>query len=226
MSLREIFGKEIPTTIEELVDPIHTAVIVVDSQNDFCSEGGSVHTSRGDLTGYPETIKNIGKLVEGARSVRVPVIYIQLTTLPNHASESAATLRFFMAEYGDPEKVPAYALEGTWGQQIVDEIKPTEKDTVIKKNRSSSFMQTNLDLVLRSNGIKTLVVAGFVTHGCVLATVRDGLDLDYFVVIAKNCVNSVKKDLHEAALKLMESRCDALTSKKILEIWQNKNEMS
>jgi nicotinamidase-related amidase len=220
--LKEIFGRKIPTTIEELVDPAHTAVAVVDAQNDFCVEGGRVNECGGDLKGYPETIKNIGKLIEEARRAGVLVVYIQLATLPNHASESAATLRFRMKAYGDPEKIPAYALEGTWGQQIVDEIKPTERDTVMKKNRASGFMQTNLDLVLRCHGIKTLVVAGFATNGCVFATVRDGLDLDYFVVAAKDCMNSVQRDLHEATLKLMESRCDVFTSDNIVEVWRSK----
>jgi nicotinamidase-related amidase len=73
--------------------------------------------------------------------------------------------------------------------------------------------------VLRSNGIESIIVTGCVTHGCVLATARHGAFLDYYVVVARDCVASNSKELHEAALKIMESRLDVLSSEEILDEW-------
>lgn len=216
----------IPTTLEELIDPVHTAVVVVDAQNDFCKEGGHAHKSGRDLSGYPETIKNISRLIEEARRAGVLVVYTQNTTLPNHASDSAEFIRYLIKHWahGDPKKIPSITLEGTWGEEIVDELKPTDGDVVVKKNRTSGFIQTNMDLVLRNHGIKTLVVTGFVSNGCVLATAGDGQCFDYFNVVAKDCINSTRKDLHEHAMKVMEYRFDTFTSDLIIEVWRNKTQ--
>lgn len=214
----------IPTTLAELISPVHTAVVVVDVQNDFCKEGGVAQKCGRDLSPYPETIGNIERLVKEARKAGVLVVYTQNTTMPNHASDSAESIRDLINRWagGHVEKIPDVTMEGTWGQQIVNEVTPADRDVVVKKNRSSAFIQTNMDLVLRNYGITTLVVTGFVTYGCVYATAKDGQCLDYFIVVPKDCVNGGRKDLHEHAMALMDSRFDVHPSDKILEVWRNK----
>ena len=214
----------IPETLEELIDPRYTAVAVVDAQNDFCKEGGYAHEYGGDLTGYREAIENIRRLVEEARRVGALVVYTMNTALHNHASDSAALLYYWIKDWaqGDPDRIPNVTVEGTWGEEIVDELKPREGDVVVKKNRSSGFIQTNLDLVLRNHGVKTLVTVGFVSNGCVFATARDGDMFDYFIVVAKDAVNSPRKDLHAPAMKLMEWRFDVYSTDQLIEAWKKK----
>ena len=113
-----------------------------------------------------------------------------------------------------------YTVKGTWGEQIVDELKPADGDVVVKKYRTSGFMHTNLDFILRNHGIKTLVITGVLSHGCVFATARSGKDSEYFIVIAKDAMNSVNKFMHKHGMKLIEMYFDSFTTDQIINIWK------
>ncbi len=220
----EFDGKYIPVSLENLLHPKHTALVIVDVQNDYCEKGGFSQKKGEYLSKGNEIIEKLHSLIEKAREVGVQVIYTQNTILPNHKSDSAARLRFLMKIHGldDPRSLPPVVLEGSWGHQVVEEIKPKNGDIVVKKYRPSAFVGTNLDMVLRSNNTKTLLITGVATQVCVDSTARDALFHEYFVVIARDCVDSSAKDLHEAALKIMETYYDVLDSDQIIEIW-NKN---
>ena len=113
-----------------------------------------------------------------------------------------------------------YTVADTWGHCMVDELVPQPGDIVLRKYRSSAFVATNLDLVLRSNLIKTVVVTGCTTEGCVDSTVRDAGFFDYFVVVPTDCVGSDIRDLHEAALLIMGAyRADMTTSDALVKAW-------
>jgi nicotinamidase-related amidase len=92
---------------------------------------------------------------------------------------------------------------------------------MVKKYRSSAFWGTNLDLLLRSNGIKSIVVSGCTTEGCVESTARDGLFADYYVVIPEDCVASDDRAQHDASLLLMRHRFDLASSAEILTEWSS-----
>jgi nicotinamidase-related amidase len=102
---------------------------------------------------------------------------------------------------------------------MLDELAPRTGDLVVKKYRSSGFWGTNLDMLLRSNGILSLVVTGCTTEGCVESTARDALFNDYYVVIAEDCVASDDPQQHAASLLLMRHRFDVVESEQILRIW-------
>ena len=90
---------------------------------------------------------------------------------------------------------------------------------MVKKYRSSGFWGTNLDLLLRSNGIESLVVTGCTTEGCVESTARDALFNDYYVVIVEDCVASDDRAQHEASLLLMRHRFDIASAEEVLRVW-------
>jgi hypothetical protein len=91
-----VAGKIVYTTLEELVSPNHTALVVMDMQRDFCSPGG-VFDRRGiDISMYPALTERVAHLLRGARDAGVTVIYVCMTVLPNRASESPAQIRFNM----------------------------------------------------------------------------------------------------------------------------------
>lgn len=210
------------TELEELVDPRHTALLVVDMQRDFCVPGWAFDRLGLDISMYPLIIPRLGRLIDGARAAVVPVVYLQMTVLPNRASESPAQIRFnlrlHLASHGELEPLQ-YAADGSEGQAIVDELAPHPGDLVVKKYRSSGFWGTNLDMLLRSNGIKSVVMTGCTTEGCVESTARDALFNDYYVVIAEDCVASDDREQHEASLLLMRHRFDVATCPEILGIW-------
>src|SRR6266513_1505175 len=92
----EVDGKQVFSTLEELVDPAHTARVIVDMQRDFCSAGFSVEQQGIDIAMYPAMVPRLVRLAEGARSAEIPVIYIMMTRLPGSMVESPAQLRFTM----------------------------------------------------------------------------------------------------------------------------------
>lgn len=218
----EIEGKQVFTELHELVDPAHTALVVVDMQRDFCTPGWAFDRLGVDLSMYPAMVPRLARLVEAARGAGVRVVYVQMTVLPGRASESPAQIRFnlrlHLASHAEGEPL-RYTLDGSEGQAIVDELAPEPGDWVVKKYRSSGFWGTNLDLLLRSNGIKTLVMTGATTEGCVESTARDALFNDYYVVVAEDCVASDDRAQHEASLLLMRHRFDLAGSEEIAAVW-------
>lgn len=218
----EIEGKQVFTTLDELVDPAHTALLVVDMQRDFCLPGGAFDELGVDISMYPPMIPRLARLVDGARTAGVTVIYIQMTVLPDRRSESPAQIRFNLrlhqGQDGDLEPL-AYTPDGSVGQEIIPELAPEDGDLIVKKYRSSGFWGTNLDMLLRSNGIQSVVMAGCTTEGCVESTARDALFNDYYTVIAEDCVASDDRAQHEASMFLMRHRFDIAAADEILTVW-------
>jgi nicotinamidase-related amidase len=218
----EIEGKEVFTTLSELVDSRHTALVVVDMQRDFCIPGGAFDKLGVDISMYPPMIPRLARLIEGARAAGAPVIYIQMTVLPGRRSESPAQIRFNLRLHLGADGVVeplSYTPDGSVGQEVIPELAPQDGDWIVKKYRSSAFWGTNLDMLLRSNGIKSIVVSGCTTEGCVESTARDGLFADYYVVIAEDCVASDDRAQHDASLLLMRHRFDLAASEEILAEW-------
>ena len=101
---------------------------------------------------------------------------------------------------------PTCVQEGTWGADFFGELGPNGQGTefVIDKHRYSAFIGTRTDQVLRSNEIKTVVVSGVATSGCVESTIRDAFMLDYYVVIAGDACGDYDNDRHRATLTKMD----------------------
>jgi ureidoacrylate peracid hydrolase len=222
-------GRRIPETVDELVDPAHTAYVIVDLQNDFCKRGGSADATarqRGqDIEAiYQPTIDWSRKLLAAARASRVRIVHIQNTAMAHRATDSAARLKFMMRAYGvtDPAVLPEYTLEGTWGHEIIPDLAPQPTEFVVKKHTSSSFVGTRLDTLLRINNIQTVVLVGGVTEGCVESAARDACHHGYFVVVCEDAVCSFNPDLHEAALKVMRRRYEVIPAAAVLRVWEAK----
>jgi nicotinamidase-related amidase len=218
----EIEGKQVFTTLAELVGPRHTALVVIDMQRDFCIPGGAFDKLGVDISMYPPMIPRLARLIEGARAADVPVIYVQMTVLPGRRSESPAQIRFNLRLHLGAEGIVeplSYTPDGSVGQEVIPELAPQDGDWIVKKYRSSAFWGTNLDMLLRSNGIQSLVVSGCTTEGCVESTARDGLFADYYVVIPEDCVASDDRAQHDASLLLMRHRFDLASSEEILSEW-------
>jgi nicotinamidase-related amidase len=219
-----VHGKEIPTEVGELVDPRATALAIIDMQNDLCADGGSAAASGADMSMYRAITPRIADLAAACRRAGVPVIHVRIHSLPDGASDSPAWLRMKLRANRnyDPanEGVWDFTLEGSWGAEFIPELAPQPGDLVVTKFRSSAFNNTNLDLLLRSNGIRTLMVAGCTTEGCVESTVRDACFYDYFPVVVADGVGSDVPELHEASMLVMGAyRADVIASADIVAAW-------
>ncbi len=133
------FGKEIPTSLEDLVNPRKSALVIIDVQNDYAKEN--------DRLLFPEMVASLKRVIDEARRIGVLVIYIQDTLLPGRFSDSPAWVRHYMIpeKTDDPETIGIDALDGSKGHQVIDEIKPLSNELIIKKYRSSAFVGTSLD---------------------------------------------------------------------------------
>lgn len=170
---------------------------------------------------YEPIVPRLVRLVDGARLAGVQIVYVLMTVLPDRASDSPAQIRFNLRLHlahaeGEPL---SYTVDGSEGRRLIPELSAHEGDLVVDKYRSSGFWGTNLDMLLRSNGIKCVVVVGCTTEGCVESTARDAMFNDYYVVIAEDCVASDDRDQHDASVLLMRHRFDIASSEEILAQW-------
>jgi nicotinamidase-related amidase len=161
-------------------------------------------------------VPKVIEMVDAARRQRVPVVWIQQTWLPGGASDSPAWL--YMKRRNGLHR--DRCVDGTWGQQFVDSLRPQGDEPVVKKHRSSGFVGTNLDLILRSQRIETTVVIGVMTEGCVESTARDAAFYDYYVVLTPDCMASDVLAWHEASLLTMGGRHDIVPGSEIRRLWE------
>jgi nicotinamidase-related amidase len=110
-------------------------------------------------------------------------------------------------------------IEGSWETEFCDECTPLEGELVVTKRRSSAFVGTDLEQILRSRGIEAVAVVGIVTQGCVEATIRDAAHRDFYNVLVDDCVAGYNLELHEASLKVMRARHDTCTAAEAAAVW-------
>lgn len=214
-----ISGKAVRSTLEELADPRTAALIIVDLQNDFCTANGLWHQRGHSLEGITSVVANTADLVAHARHAGVKIIYVQMVMLPNGASLSPAYLRFIATKTGlGPDQMGCEL--GSWGAEIVAALAPKAGDIVVQKWRSSGFVGTNLELILRGAGVESVIVCGAATYACVESTIRDAFNKDFYVVEVEDCVGGFDQELHDASLQIMRSRIDVIPRQVLIDIWQ------
>ncbi|HEY6761879.1 MAG TPA: isochorismatase family cysteine hydrolase [Baekduia sp.] len=162
---------DIPRTARVALDAETTALVVVDMQNDFVSDGGSLQ-----VPDARATVPAIADLVRRFRDAGSHVVFTQDT----HRD-------------GDPEFAiwPVHAVEGTLGWEIVEALAPLPTDTVLRKPRYDAFHGTPLDHLLRQWGVTTLVVCGTVANICVHYTAASAALRWYDVVIPEDGVSAL-----------------------------------
>ena len=220
--MKEIWGKIVYDKIEEIVDPKHSALFVIDMQNDHGPKGYLAKIGR-DVGWVMEIVPRVKKVLAEARKRKMLVIFCSVTLSKDHRMESPAQIRFLQKS---PHILGTdnYEIEDTWGHQVMEELERRDDEPWIVKYRSSAFHGTRLDLLLRNNGIESVICAGLVTEGCVEATVRDVLGYGYYPVVLRDCVTSSSKHLHDAALTVMTARYDVITSDDLFKAWGVKTE--
>jgi nicotinamidase-related amidase len=215
-------GKQVYETLQELVAPAHTALVLIDMQRDFIEPDGAFGRMGIDLSMYERSRPRLGELLRAARDSGVLVVHVQNTALPSRLSDAPSQIRFNLRMHQGARQGAEplrYTIPGTVGHEFVDDLAPEDDELVVRKYRSSGFWGTNLDLLLRSNGIETVVVTGCTTEGCVESTARDAMFSNYYVVVAQDCVASDDLEQHEASMLLMRHRFDLADGEEIAAVW-------
>lgn len=196
------------------IDPAHSAVIVVDMENDFVTKGGMFDRAGADVSGAQKAIAPTAKVLAAARHAGIKIIYLKMGYHADLSDLGAADSvnRIRHLKFGVGQKIQApdgresrVLIRDTWDTDIVPELKPQPNDIVIYKTRFSGFYQTDLDATLKKLGIKYLIVTGVTTSICVESTVRDAMFRDYLCVLLSDCMSEpIGHDLprtnHEASL--------------------------
>jgi nicotinamidase-related amidase len=178
------------------IDPKTTAVVLIEYQNDFTSEGGALHGAVAEVMDKTDMLANTRQVLDAARSSGATVMYAPITFAEGYNELSAHPYGILKGVVDGKAFV-----KGSWGAQIIDELAPTDGDIVIEGKRGlDTFASTNLDFILRNKGISTIVLGGFLTNCCVESTMRSGYENGYKVITLSDCVAATSVAEHDNAL--------------------------
>lgn len=178
-------------------DPKTTAVVLIEFQNDFTSEGGALHGAVEGVMASTNMMENTKKVADQARAAGATVIYAPISFADGY-HEITDHPYGILAGVVDNKAF----VKGTWGAEIVDELTPHADDIVIEGKRGlDTFASTNLDFILRSKGIKTVALGGFLTNCCVESTMRSAYEKGFDVVTLTDCVAATSQAEHDNAIQ-------------------------
>jgi nicotinamidase-related amidase len=179
------------------LDPKRTAVVLIEYQNDFTSEGGVLHGAVKGVMEQTGMLENTQRLVEAARAAGATIVHAPITFAPGYGELS-------QHPYGILKGVvdSTAFVKGEWGAEIVDLLAPREGDVIVEGKRGlDTFATTNLDFILRARAIDTIVLGGFLTNCCVESTMRTGYEKGYHVITLSDCVAATSPEEHENAIR-------------------------
>jgi nicotinamidase-related amidase len=178
------------------MDPKNTAVVLVEFQNDFTTEGGTLH---GAVQGVMEStgmLENAQAAVAAARAAGATIVHAPIQFAEGY-NEITSTPYGILKGVVDSNSF----VKGTWGAQIIDVLAPQDGDIVLEGKRGlDAFASTNLDFILRSKGIQTVVLGGFLTNCCVESTMRSAYERGFEVITLTDCVGATSAEEHANAI--------------------------
>jgi ureidoacrylate peracid hydrolase len=193
---RNINGVVVLTETDELVDPAHTAVVIIDLQNDWVSSEGRFNRadkstpadpSRHKITpNYEQQIRNLKPFLARARKEGLPIVYAEYI----HNDKNGVPLvcaTDLWCQRNHPET--PFQKDDEWQGRTVSDIAPQKGDLVIHKVHGDDFYGTPLDSLLKARGIKSVLMTGTATGACVLYSSLGALDHGYYPVFISDCVD-------------------------------------
>jgi ureidoacrylate peracid hydrolase len=206
-----------PKAVE--IDLARTAIVVVDMQNAYASKGGMLDIGTGiDEARVGAVIDANKRLLPAARAAGVKVIYLQFgykADLSDAGGPHSPNIRKQMAFKlikERPEVRDKLIIEGTWGFEIVDDLKPEPGDLVVRKPRYSGFAGTNLEGLLHGLDIQHLIFTGVATNVCVESTARDAYFREFWPILVEDAMDHTGPDfVRQATLYNFESKLGWVT---------------
>jgi nicotinamidase-related amidase len=168
------------------------ALLIIDMQNDFVLEGRPLR-----VAGAPAVIPKIQNVLAEFRRRKLPVFHVLRVHRPDGSDVEITRKDLF-------QKSP-FAVEGTTGAAVIDELPPRNGEYVLKKTRMSAFIGTELDLMLRTLGVTRLFVCGIQTPNCIRTTVFDAIAYSYPVVLVDDATGASSDDVHRANIRDMQN---------------------
>lgn len=201
-------------TLDQLVDLRTSAIIVIDMQNDFCDAKGAGAKYGANVSTIQDMIPRMQRFFDGARALGAQLIFVQCIHEPSTDSDT-----WLFRHGGVPRP---HCRKGTWGADFCG-VEPQGTEPIVIKHRYSAFIGTRFESVLKTLGIRTLIMTGVGTNVCVESTARDGFMLDYNIVFLSDCTATASPGAHEATLQNIGSFFGTVaTSDEVLAVWRSK----
>jgi len=177
--------------------PASTALVLSEFQNDFTTPGGTLHDAVKETMDATGTLDNAVAAAEAVREAGGAVLHVPISFAPGYGEITSHP-------YGILAGVVASTsfVRGGWGAEICEQLTPQDGDITIEGKRGlDAFGSTNLDFVLRSKGIDTVVLAGFLTNCCVESTMRSAYEKGFEVITLTDAVGATSPEEHANAIK-------------------------
>ena len=210
--------KQIFENLEEIIAPKHTALLVHETMNDFCSPGGI--QAGPDRPWFMEgMLEHLVNLVDVARKAGVQIVYVRYTNARDYRNVTEPQIAKNYMGIIKPEK-PLHVVEGTWGWEVIDELKPKEGDWFVNKYRIDAFVGSSLDAMLRSNQIKSFAIAGIGLEVGMVPTISHGFNLGYYCVAPEDCMKARSgEEWRQLSMKFIERWAWVTNSEQLINIW-------
>ncbi|MBW2000390.1 MAG: cysteine hydrolase [Deltaproteobacteria bacterium] len=207
------------TTLEEQVKPEHTALLVIDPQNDFCSPHGALPKLMGwDVSRMQEAAQRLDKFISRARDRGVMIVWTR-SIIDTVMSRPSFRARKFVTE-AVSRSIELVKWDTSGSEWYSGMTRPLENEHVITKHHYDAFSDTSLDLLLTGRRIKTILLTGFTTNVCVETTARHGYIKGYYVVVLSDCTDAPTQQEYDATLLNIRTYFGRVaTSDKIIGLW-------
>jgi ureidoacrylate peracid hydrolase len=193
------------TSLRAKVAPEHTALIVIDVLNDFCSDDGMMAQEGLDVSAPQEMAARLPALLESARAAGVLVIFVRNV----YSTDANWYLSDVWLEQAGRRRAGSYTdrpvcAPDSWNNAFYGDVQPLPEEPIVTKHRFDAFLRTDLETILRAHAIRSVVFTGVATNVCVETTARNAFLRDFYVVVTRDGTATFSPEEHEAALRTID----------------------